>query len=270
MGVTLLASGVAETAARLAFDVGVPLIGLICLVIGLWERSRNRRRSRPGPPFPAPTGYPGPYMGYPGSHTGYPHPYPGPPHLGYPTPAPPPRRASKSSTALITIGAVVLAFGIFGNLAVGLSRFAKHQAHTSMRVGECITQMAYRSESFTSSPGNDCANPANTYVLAARGGSAATCPDGKREGSVYDRYTDGSTILCFALNLKQGQCYLVSGDRDSPKLSLGDCNDTQSGVMKVAQRIDASTDTSGCPAGTKPVSYPTPPIVYCLERAAPS
>jgi hypothetical protein len=162
----------------------------------------------------------------------------------------------------------VLVFGIVGNVTAGLSRLAEHAEHTSMRVGECITQMAYRSESFNSSPGNDCATPANTYLLAAKGGPSATCPDGKREGSVYDRYTDNSTILCFALNLKQGQCYLVSGERDSPKLSLGDCNDTQSGVMRVVQRIDGSADTSGCPADAHGVSYPTPPVVYCLQKIA--
>jgi hypothetical protein len=179
------------------------------------------------------------------------------------------RRASGASTTLITIGAVVLTLGILGDFVNAASKLAKHADRTSMRVGECVTQMAYRSESFTSSPGNDCASPVNTYLLAAKGGSSATCPDGKREGSVYDRYTDGSTILCFALNLKQGQCYLVSGERDSPRLSLGDCNDTQSGVMRVVQRIDGSTDSSGCPPGVKGVGYPTPPIVYCLERVGP-
>jgi hypothetical protein len=265
MGVTVLAldhdAGVAL--GEVTFALGVPLIGLICLGIGLWERSRSRRRPRPGypyPPGPPPMGYPGPYPGPP---------YPGyPPHPGYRPPLQP-GRASGASTALITIGAVILVFGIFGDLAAGVSRFAEHQEHTSMRVGECITQTSYRSESFTSSPGNDCENPVNTYLLAAKGGSSESCPDGKRDGSIYDRYTDSSTILCFALNLKQGQCYLVSGERDSPKLSLGDCNDHQSGVMRVVQRIDGTTNSSDCPAGVNGVSYPTPPVVYCLQRASP-
>jgi hypothetical protein len=47
---------------------------------------------------------------------------------------------------------------------------------------------------------------------------------------------------------------------------LGDCKDTQSGVVRVVQRIDGSTDASGCPADAHGVSYPTPPVVYCLEK----
>jgi hypothetical protein len=266
MGVTVLASDhdIGVALGQMMFAVGVPLIGLICLVIGFWERSRSRRKSRPAYPYPPPPmGYPQqPYPGYP-PHPGYP-PYPGYP----PQQSPAPRRTSGASTALITIGAVVLLLGIVGDFASAVRRLGEHQEHTSMRVGECITQMDYHSESFTSSRDNDCANPANTYLLAAKGGSSATCPDGKREGSIYDRYTDSTTIMCFALNLKQGQCYLIGGQRSSPEITLGDCNSTQAGEMRVAQRIDGSTDTSGCPDGDKGVSYPTPAIVYCLEKVS--
>jgi hypothetical protein len=270
MGVIALASDhdFARALGAVTFAVGVPLIGLILLIVGLWQRSSGRRRSRPGYPYPPPTGYPGPPQPYPG----YPPPPGYPPYPGYPPQQPPPRRrASGASTTLITIGAVVLAFGIFGivgHVAGALKRLGEHQERTSMRVGECITQMAYRSESFTSKSDNDCANPANTYLLAAKGGSSASCPDGKREGSLYDRYTDSSTILCFALNLKQGQCYLIAGQQSSPEISLGDCNVAQTGLMRVAQRIDGTTDTSGCPDGDKGVSYPTPEIVYCLEKVS--
>ncbi len=262
MGVTVLASGgAAYVAGELTAALGIPLIGLICLVIGLWERKRSRARTPayPYPPGPPPMRYPGPP----------PMNYPGPPYPGYPPPVAPPRRASKSSTALITIGGVVLAFGIFGNLAAGVSRLAKHQQHTPIRVGECITQMSYRSESFSSNPNNDCAYPDNTYQLAAKGGSSATCPDGKREGSIYDRYTDDSTILCFALNLKQGLCYQVGPDPNHPTMSAGSCSDTVTRQIRVVQRIDGSTHTSDCPPHVKGISYPTPPVVYCLERAGP-
>ena len=265
MGVTVLASDydVAAVAGRLAFALGVPLIGLICLLIGLWERRRSRRQPRPAYPYP-----PGPRpMGYPGPP---PTNYPGPPYPGYPPPVAPPRRASGASTALITIGAVVLVLGIVGDFANVASRLAKRQEHTSMRVGECITQMSYRSESFTSSPNNDCANPMNTYQLASKGGSSATCPDGKRGGSIYDRYTDDSTILCFALNLKQDLCYELGPDPNHPTMNLSSCGDTVSGQIRVVQRIDGSTDRSSCPEGGKGISYPTPAVVYCLERASPN
>jgi hypothetical protein len=81
MGVTVLAAGDAiGAAARLAFDLGVPLIGLTCLLIGLWERRRSRARTPvyPYPPGPPPMRYPGP------PPTAYPDPYPGPPRPGYP------------------------------------------------------------------------------------------------------------------------------------------------------------------------------------------
>ena len=206
-------------------------------------------------------------MGYPGPP---PTNYPGPPYPGYPPPVAPPRRASGASTALITIGTVVLVLGIIGDFANVASRLAKRQEHTSMRVGECITQMSYRSESFTSSPNNDCANPMNTYQLASKGGSSATCPDGKREGSIYDRYTDDSTILCFALNLKQDLCYELGPDPNHPTMNLSSCGDTVSRQIRVVQRIDGSTDRSSCPEGGKGISYPTPAVVYCLERASPN
>jgi hypothetical protein len=264
MGVSVLAgeSDVAGTAGRLAFALGVPLFGLICLLIGLWERRLSRRQARPGypyPPAPPPMGYPGPP---------YLRPYPGPPYPGYPPPVAPPRRASGASTALITIGAVVLVLGIFGDVANVASKLAKRHERTSMRVGECITQMSYRSESFTSSPSNDCANPMNTYQLASKGGSSGTCPDGKREGSIYDRYTDASTILCFALNLKQDRCYELGPDPNHPTMNLSSCGDTVSRQIRVVQRIDGSTDSSSCPEGGKGISYPTPAVVYCLARAS--
>jgi hypothetical protein len=161
--------------------------------------------------------------------------------------------------------------GIIGNFASAASKSAEKSRNTpdtSMRVGECITQMAYLAQSFTSSPDNDCANPANTYLLAAKGDSSATCPDGKRDHSVYDRYTDDSTILCFALNLIQDQCYQLAGDLHNPRVSLGECGDIRPGLVTVVRRIDGSADKSQCPAGSKGVSYPVLARVYCLARAS--
>jgi hypothetical protein len=90
---------------------------------------------------------------------------------------------------LIIIGAVLLTFGILGNFARAAARLGERSraesSKTSMRVGECISQSAYLAESFSSRSSNDCGDPANTYQLAAKGGASATCPDGKRERSVY-------------------------------------------------------------------------------------
>jgi hypothetical protein len=136
--------GSAYHAGVLVAAFGIPLIGLICLVIGLWDRS-------PGPPRPP--------MGYPGR-------YPGPPYPAYPPYVYPQQRTGKSGTVLIIIGAVLLTIGILGNFArvaadvAGTSR--PGATDTSTPVGECITQSAYLAQSFSSRSYSDCTNPANT------------------------------------------------------------------------------------------------------------
>ena len=206
----------------LAALVGVPAIGLICLILGL--RARNRAR-------PVTTGTTG--------------------------------------TTLIIVGSVLLtlgALGIAGNL-VRLNKRSLFDTDKSMQVGECINQNAFLARSFTSSPANDCANPANTYQLAFKGSPSATCPDGKRDNSVYSRYTDDSTTLCFALNLKQGRCYQLTNGSENLTMRPGDCSEPQPSLSRVDQRIDGSTDQTRCPPGDKVIAYPTPARVYCLARA---
>jgi hypothetical protein len=224
----------------LAAMCGVPAIGLICLIIGL----RVRNRARPvttGPPYP-----PVPPMTYP------PQPRPG-----------------KSSTTLIAVGAVLLtlgALGIAGNLVRPNYR-SLFDTEKTMPVGQCIDQNAFLARYFSSKPDNDCANPANTYELAFKGGPSATCPDGKRDQSVYDRFSDNSTILCFALNLKQGRCYQLTNGAENLTMRVGDCSEPQPSLARVDQRIDGSTDKTRCPPGDKAIAYPTPARVYCLARA---
>jgi hypothetical protein len=127
---------------------------------------------------------------------GYQGPYPAPPHPRYRPGLPPRQRAGKSATTLIVIGALLVTLGgvgILGEIA-GIAARNVERPHspgllatdTSMRVGECISEMEYLARIFSSQPGNDCANESNTFELA---------------------FKDESTILCFALNLKQGECY---------------------------------------------------------------
>ncbi len=227
----------------LAAMFGVTAIGLLCLITGL--RSRNRAvppvRVNAGDPYP-----------------------PAPP-----TTHPQARRPVQSGTTLIVIGAVLLTLGALG-LAGNLLRPnypSPFDTDKSMRVGECIDQNAFLAMSFGSRRENDCANPANTYELAFRGGPSATCPDGKRDQSVYDRYTDDSTILCFALNLKQGQCYQPTNGAENSMMRPGDCGESQPTQNKVVRRIDGSADKTRCPPGDKAIAYPSPPRVYCLTPA---
>lgn len=206
---------------------------------------------------------------------GYPGPYPAPPpYPGYPPAVPPRPTAGKSATTLITIGIVLLGLGglnLFFHAARAVSSQAERSRNTSMQVGECVNESTFKAEHFASRPDNDCANPAAVYELAFKGGPSATCPDGKRDHSVYDRFTDDDSILCFAFNLKEGQCYRVpsldAADTDMT-MRLDDCQ-PHSGApqVKVVQRIDGSTDKTQCPQGSKGIGYPVPARVYCLARA---
>jgi hypothetical protein len=213
------------TVTRLAAPSGLAILGLALLIVGL------RRRSR----FPGAAG-----------------------------------------AALIVAGVAVLVFGrvgIAGRLehatsgAADRSRDAARQpnppgAAPSLQIGQCVSEFSFRAGVLTATA--DCADPGSPYELAASVGPAATCPDGKREGSVYDRLTSSATTLCFVLNLKQGQCYMRMQGGPSETLSPIDCADTRFAQVSVTQRVDGSTDTRQCPAGVKAVAYPSPARSYCL------
>ncbi|AFS12554.1 MULTISPECIES: LppU/SCO3897 family protein [Mycobacterium] len=260
----------AVLAGRLMFLLGLPATGLTLLIIGLARRSRARRQTPPLPP-PYHPGYP-----YPPPPPGYPGPYPTPP----PYPGYPPRPAAgKSGTALIAVGAVLLALSglaILGKIA----RFASHddrrgshtigQASTSgsaavPKVGQCFSEFEVRMGSLKSP--SDCANPVATFELAADEGPTATCPDGKRDGSVYSRLTNNAHTLCFIANLIEGHCYLQTDPTTTATWTPADCDNPRLATFKVFKRIDGSVDETHCPAGTKANSYPSPARVYCLARA---
>lgn len=215
--------------------LGVPATGLTLLIIGLGRRSRARRQAPPLPP---------PYPGYP------------------PRPAP-----GKSGTALITVGAVLLTLsglGILGNIARVASQHDRGGSHTIgqgfpsgsvavPKIGQCFSEFEVRMGSFKSP--SDCANP------------VATCPDDKRDGSVYSRLANNAHTLCFIANLSQGQCYLRTDPTTTATWTPGDCDNPRLATLKVFKRIDGRIDETQCPAGTKANSYPVPARVYCLARA---
>jgi hypothetical protein len=236
---------------------GIPIVGLILLIAGLRQRSRGRRA--PGYPPPGPYPYPPSYL--PPQPPTYP-PY-GP--AGYPAPSP--RRSS--GTALIVVGSILLGLGVLGLLGqVGkVANRVGHSTH-SANVGQCVGAFTMRDNNF-SPAAQDCSKPDSTLEVAARGGSSATCPDGKREGSDYSILFDGTTTLCLMLNLKQDECYSVSGGAKEPTFVVTSCDSSSPGI-RVDRRIDGSTDATLCPSETKPVSYPSPARLYCLERLEPS
>jgi hypothetical protein len=179
---------------------------------------------------------------------------------------------------LITIGAVLLALGGLGILG-NAARVARHQGHQSHpagqsppstgaagpEIGRCFTEFELQLGSLDGKP-DDCADPGATYELAAKGGHSATCPDGKRDGSIYSRLINASSTLCFAPNLKQGQCYLRTDQNTTTTWTPIDCAEARFAKFSVDKRIDGSTDETLCPPGTTANAFPTPPRVYCLAK----
>jgi hypothetical protein len=245
-------------AGFLMFSLGLPAIGLVCLVIGLVERSRARRRAPAYPPPQYPPGFP--------VNPGYPYPppgYPAPPYPGY---APRPR-TPKSATALITIGAVLLALGGLGILGRTAQVLSERPEDVALAVGDCITENDYAAHNFEKHLISGCIDPANTYELAFKGGASESCPDGKRDHSIYERTSNHSTLLCFMINLRQDQCYQVTRDGEAVSMKPDDCNRSSPLHVRVSQRIDGSADKTQCPPDSKGIAYPVPARVYCLVRA---
>jgi hypothetical protein len=266
--VTELAEGTAAyNVGYLTAEFGIPILGLVLLIVGLRQRSR-RRRQPPGypPPGPSPYGYPPPSgpigSGYPYS-PGPPAP-PGPPPYyppGYPAPRPP----GSSGTALIVVGSILLGLGVLGILGGAANVVSQHRGSAqSADVGQCVGAFAMQHNDLSPKP-QDCDKPSSTWEVAAKGDRSANCPDGKREDSDYAVLFDGTTTLCLLLNLKQDQCYTMAGGAKDPAFVANSCDSSMPGI-KVVKRVDGSTDTTLCPTETKAVSYPSPARLYCLER----
>jgi hypothetical protein len=273
--VTELAEGsAAEHVGYLIGLFGIPSVGAILLIVGLQRRSRSRRQppfanpmAPPGypPPGPHPYGYPQPPPPSTPPNTGYPpppqpptYPPPGPHPYGYP---PPPRPRASSGTALIVVGSLLLGFGVLGFLGHLVDTGSK--AH-SANVGECVGAFTMRENNLSPAP-QDCNKPDSTLEVVTKGGNSTTCPDGRREGSDYTILSDGTTTLCLMVNLKQNQCYEVSGAATQPSFVASSC-ETSLPAIRVVKRVDGNTDGGLCPTGTKPISYPSPARLYCLER----
>jgi hypothetical protein len=256
----------------------LPAAGLICLIIGLVQRSRSRRQAAaayppqyPTPPgYPVNTGYP-----YPQAPPGYPGPYPTSPYAGY-QPLP---RAKKSGTTLIITGVVLLVLGVLGILGQ-MAQVVSHPDRGSRttgqtlpsstaggpEIGQCFSEFEVGIGKLNEP--TDCAKPVATYELAAIVGPTAGCPDNKRDGSLYARLTNESRTLCFAANLIQGQCYLRTDEHTTSTWTPADCTQPRYAKFKVDKRIDGGTDETPCPPGDTGIAYPVPARVYCVARTA--
>jgi hypothetical protein len=244
----LAEASIAYYLGELVVAAGLPIMGLVLLIVGLRQRSRARQL----PPAYLPTG---PYPPGPPAPPAPPQYYPGP----LPAPRPP-----RSGFAPIVVGSLLLAGGLLG-IVGGVTDLAKQHrnADKSPDVGQCIA--AYNFREHTQSPkAQDCAQPDSIFEVVTKGGASSTCPDGKSEDSDYAFLRDGSTTLCFVLNFVEGRCYAAGGDAHGPLFTPTDC-DGSSPRIKVAKRIDGSSDAELCPAGTKAVAYKIPARLYCLQ-----
>jgi hypothetical protein len=131
--IELAEGSAAEHAGELIAAFGFPIVGLMMLLLGLRRRSQIRSRARMlPPPGPYPYGYPPPSGPV---NAGYPNPQ-GPPlpptyPPAYPPGYPAPRPVGSSGTALIVVGSLLLAFGVFGFLgrAANVVSRTEHAAH---------------------------------------------------------------------------------------------------------------------------------------------
>jgi hypothetical protein len=198
-------------------------------------------------------------------------PYP-PPPSHWPPPRPKPR-----GTAMIVTGAVTLGLSLLGGVVRAAepsdessgsstsTKLPRLDSASTLSIGQCVGEKDFANRD---PKPTDCQNPSAVMELVSRGGANANCPDGK--GHAETDYTtlfwDNAT-LCFAANFVEGDCYAVNSDDSSkPPFTHEDCDDPNAQV-KVVQRVDGTTDAAQCSTGTKPIAYPHPARLYCLEPA---
>jgi hypothetical protein len=279
-------------AHNLGFAIGtlmIPLIGLILLIVGLVERARSQKQPPPMPPGYFPQSSPPSQFGppYPPPPSGYapqaPPVYPPATYTpGAPDYPPPPghwprlQRPKPRGTWLIVTGAVILGLSLLGGVVRAAessnmsgsstdSDLGRLDADNSLTVGQCVAD----DEFGQGAPEPiDCSNSIATMELASRGGANADCPDGKgRDDTDYTTLFWEDATMCFAANLIERNCYAVNMENTSEAPFIFEaCNDPRA-TIKVVQRFDGTTDAAQCPTGTKPIAYPQPARLYCIEPA---
>lgn len=168
-------------------------------------------------------------------------------------------KPSGGGVVMIVVGVVLLAIGLLHIAARVVDSGSSKSPSGGIVVGQCIAGDDYVSGVDVGPEPVDCDRPEATLELVFKGDGTASCPDGKRQGSDYAALTSPSRTLCFALNAQEGRCYVRTST-----LSPLACADPRAN-MKIAKRIDGSTDASSCGGHATPVVYREPPRVYCVE-----
>ncbi|MGV9798893.1 hypothetical protein ACWDTP_12635 [Mycobacterium sp. NPDC003449] len=192
------------------------------------------------------------------------------PYPPYPGHLPPPLPPQKSRA---WIWGVIAAVCVVGLVAVGvLALVLVHSGALNVTLGgqlsegQCVTSDDYSAGKLQSS---DCSDLDAVYEFAGKT-DEGRCPDGKpaAEGSYFVFVpTDGGDQWCFAMNLSEGECYLLDLDESTmTHVACAQANSRAGGPVRalhVTDRIDDGTDTSQC--GPVTLSYSQPERAYCFE-----
>lgn len=160
---------------------------------------------------------------------------------------------------MIIVGVVLLVIGLV-HIAARAVESGSAKTSSGLAVGQCIVGDDYVSGPADVQPEPvDCDLAEATLEVVLVGDGSATCPDGKRQGSDYATLISPSRTLCLALNAQEGRCYVRTS-----KVLPAACADPKANV-RIAKRIDGSTDESACGSDAVPVVYQVPARVYCVE-----
>ncbi|MGW4246894.1 hypothetical protein [Nocardia sp. NPDC004722] len=175
------------------------------------------------------------------------------------------RLPSNTGTFVAVAGVLILALGLLATIT-RTTTTATHDPE--LAVGNCVTASEYRTAQIGKIHPAACADHAAVYELAAAVTNGATCPDGKLKDAAYFVLTDGNHSLCFAPNVKVGDCFSMQADVN--QITPVDCaaKNTAGVTAQVGARFDGSTDTGQCAMPAGATVTPQPPRVVCWQPVA--
>ncbi|MFE2997196.1 hypothetical protein ACFXG4_19545 [Nocardia sp. NPDC059246] len=221
----ILAADSADSSGVSAGTLLIPAAGVVLLVVGLVLRNRSKR---PAADAAASAGLP--------KHTG---------------------------TVVAVAGVLILALGILATVTKGAGTTATHDPE--LAVGNCVTASDYRGAQIGKIHATPCDDHTAVYELAASVTNGATCPDGKLRDAGYFVLTDGNHSLCFAPNVKVGDCYSMQADVN--QITPVDCaSKAGPGVtVQIGGRFDGTTDPNQCAIPAGATVTPQPARVVCWQ-----
>lgn len=254
-GIMYLASNFSDNPAYviggLLVSAGIPLTGLVLLLVGIAQRSAERKRilATVGPvPFPDPADVPQ-------------HPL---------QPAVHPLLTITAGRRKRLVGWCMIGLGVLGN-AGNISHTGSNVKQHGMEhfeIGSCV------SADFVTKalPRKVACSTPSSYIAGPTVTGEAKCPPvlvptGETKGYSMMSFDTSSFdgTLCLALNLETGQCYRDGGARFD--LVETSCTTPMSTDIKVEKRVDGASAPAVCPLGNFMI-YPQPKVVYCLGPAA--